>query len=391
MSLPLSTAKKFLGRFLCTLIFAGVSVTTVVVHAQFENASEGNVTIPMSSYQDLLDRVTSIESQVQATETVVSQNLAGQASNLSNGTDQIGGGLYLNYELVFLRPIYSNNTAFYEHDNIAGVSEGAILREFDWELDDSHRLELGYLNSSSNLGWRTRFWFFDTDAMRVSPSNVDVKVGVADDPDIALDTISATDNDFLVATAGTDIEVVDLEGFTKRWRYDSLFTFSGGVRYARIEHQYVGLDVDPGVGTQNLLITDHNFNGAGPTLSFNVRKQLPNSCFDIDIGGRGSMLFGSGDGRWDRISVGGFTDAILHEGQMRIVPVAELNMGVIYRRPVGFGCMELGTGVETQVWFNGGTPLNAGQDGATDSDRISSPWSQDLAFLGGYFRATVRY
>ncbi|MEM8733932.1 MAG: Lpg1974 family pore-forming outer membrane protein, partial [Planctomycetota bacterium] len=103
------------------------------------------------------------------------------------------------------------------------------------------------------------------------------------------------------------------------------------------------------------------------------------------------LLFGNTDAVWERISVGGSTDSIRQDNNFRMLPVAELQCGIDYRRTFGSRRLELGSGFEAQGWFNGGTPLAGGQDGATDSDRISTPFDEDLGFLGVYFRGAILY
>ena len=259
-------------------------------------------------------------------------------------------------------------------------------------------MELGYLSPSSNLGWRVRYWHFDTEANERSRSDRDVKIGVADDPDIAIDTVSANDNDFLIASASTRIHCFDFEGVSKRYIYHDLVTCSAGIRYAQIKHAYDGMDFDPDTGTfQTRMGTDHKFDGFGPTMSLASRRRVVESDFWLNIEGRGSLLMGEGKGHWDRFNAPGVDppgvagDAIDHSNDFRVVSVGELRLGVDYLRETDYGRIEVGTGVEGQVWWNGGTPMNAGQDGATDSDHITSPWSEDLGFIGVYFRGGLTY
>jgi hypothetical protein len=362
------------------------------VHAQDEE-----VTISMSNYEDLLNRMDSIESREAAP-----QWSSSRPRHCSNGACGAEGGYFSSYELVLLNPVYSNSTAFYTHDTAPAVPENATLTEFDWDMEVSHRLELGYLSPSTNLGWRARYWFFDSNTSVNSVADASVKVGVADDPDIALDTISATDPDFLQAFASTEIDAVDLEFVSKRFIYHNLVTFGAGLRYADIQHNYQGLDVDPTLAGPNnvqaALRTDFNFEGIGPTISLASRRRIGGTDFGWNVEGRTSILFGQGDALWQRLDDGGVAgnplaikDAIVHNNETRVLPVTELRMGIDYRSYHGQTRYDFGMGLETQVWFNGGTPLEAGQDGATDSDGITSPWTEDLGFIGMYFRGGVTY
>lgn len=344
---------------------------------------EDTVVLSMANYDDLLNRIDSLESRVPATsQTPVVRK--------STGIVPSEGGVFAAYDLVLLKPVYSNNTAFYVHDTVVGIDEGAILTEFTFGAEASHRLELGYLSPTSNMGWRSRYWFFDADDSKQSGTDVDVKIGIADDPDIAIDTVSATSPDFYLAEARTALHVLDAEVISKRQIYQNNVTLASGLRYASVEHGYFGQDILTGV-TENILRTQFNFRGLGPTLALQSRRPIQGTGFGWNVGARTSLLFGNTDAVWERITVAGSSDAIRQDNFFRMLPVAELQLGLDYRRCVGSKRLELGTGFEAQGWFNGGTPLAGGQDGATDSDRISSPFDEDLGFVGAYFRGSVTY
>lgn len=388
---------KLLGfrvRSQCLISFAAVAC---LVAPEATQAEESTVAIPVTTYQDLLNRLDSLESRVAQTERRA-------APKRSNGTKCSEGGYFAGYELAVLAPVYGNSTAFYTHDTVVNTPESAELTEFGWDLEASHRFELGYLSPSTNIGWRARYWFFDGGASESSAADVDVKIGIADDPDIALDTISSADPDFLQANASTGVDVLDFEAVSKRFIYQNQVTFSGGLRYANIQHNYAAYDVDPTVAAPNniqtALLTDFNFQGVGPTVSLASRRRIGGSCWSWNVEGRTSLLFGQGDARWDRIGDSGSgtpldpvgnSDVIIQENDLRVLPVAEMRLGLDYRRDLGSTLLELGTGVEGQVWINGGTPIFGGQDGATDSDSIKSPWTEDLGFIGFYLRGTARF
>ncbi|MEM7601037.1 MAG: Lpg1974 family pore-forming outer membrane protein, partial [Verrucomicrobiota bacterium] len=380
--------------------------------------SEETVTIPMSTYQDLMERLDSLEKRMNESEardsaastapvsssressyapSTAKNSILDETIHIPTPKEIIpptkSGGLFVNYEYVHAKPVYSNATAFYTHDTVIDFQESAVLEEFDYDLSGSHRYELGYLSPSSDLGWSVRFWQFGANGREVSADDVDVKVGVADDPDIAIDTVSENDDDFLIATASTNLEVWDFEHFGVSQKEGREIKVGGGVRYAELQHAYFGQDFDPTTQEyQTALVTDHTFEGAGPTFSMSVRHQVANTGFNIDFGGRASVLFGNGTGDWQRLNAPSSQfpngDTIQHSDNLRMIPVGELRLGLSYERALKHDrTFELGGGFEGQYWMNGGTPLNAGQDGATDSDRIQSPFTEDFGIMGYYFRA----
>ena len=355
------------------------------LNAQEIPSPASEVSLSLSSYDDLLNRVSRLEeelSQKPATAPVYT------STRRDDGTRTSEGGYFTNYEYLFLTPVYSNATAFYIHDTLAPISDAATLREFDFDLQSSHRFELGYLSPSTNLGWRTRYWFFDGNATEVSPTDVDVKVGVADDPDIGIDDVVG-DGTSLIARAETEMNVFDLEAISRHQIYYNMVELSAGLRMADVQHHYLARHSD---NNGESLTADNNFKGLGPTIALMTRRNIGYSNWGLDLQARGSLLFGNADAQWSRLdSSGTVGDRIVHDGDLRIIPVAETRMGVDYRRCYGRYLLELGTGVEGQVWINGGTPLSAGQDSASDSSNITSPFSEDLGFIGGYLRASVKY
>lgn len=372
--------------------------------------AQESVTIPMATYQDLLDRLDSLEKRVSQAETRGQSAPARVSTPTSSGKsidDEIvylpnpskavtmpsRGGLYTNYEYVHAKPVYSSATAFYVHDNVVTASESAELYEFRPDMEGSHRLELGYLNPVTNIGWRTRYWQFSSDSRLESPRDADVKVGIADDPDIAIDSVG-TGDDYYIATAGTDLDVIDLERFERKASAGKATTVGFGARYARVQNYYTGRDVDPVTGDDEILRHFNSFQGAGPTISIDMQRQIGNSKLSWDFGGRASALFGSSRARWeaDYTPGGELSDVIDHGENIRVLPVTEAQLGLLYEHETRRGkFIDVGAGFEGQYWLGGGTPLDAGQDSATDSDHISTPSSHNLGILGFYFKVGAEF
>lgn len=372
--------------------------------------AQESVTIPMATYQDLLDRLDSLEKRVSQAERVSAPTSSGKSIDdeivyLPNASKAVTmpsrGGLYTNYEYVHAKPVYSTATAFYVHDNVVTAADGAELYEFRPDMEGSHRLELGYLNPVTNIGWRTRYWQFSSDS-RLASSTVDVKVGIADDPDIGIDSVGAG-NDYYIATAGTDLDVIDLERFERKASAGKATTVGFGVRYARVQNYYTGRDVSPITGDQaptgdveddEILRHFNSFQGAGPTISIDMQRQIGNSKLSWDFGGRASALFGSSRARWeaDYTPGGELSDVIEHGENIRVLPVTEAQLGLLYEHETRRGkFIDVGAGFEGQYWLGGGTPLDAGQDSASDSDHISPPSSHNIGILGFYFKIGAEF
>jgi len=152
-------------RLASRIFFASIACC-LAMNSIARGQDDDQIVIPMASYQDLLDRLDSVEAQVQNTGPSI-------PSRVSNGTLTSEGGYFSSLELVLLKPVYSNNTAFYTHDTLAGVTESAILTEFDFAAEASPRIEFGYMKPSSNIGWQARYWFFDASDSKDSADDAD--------------------------------------------------------------------------------------------------------------------------------------------------------------------------------------------------------------------------
>lgn len=164
------------------------------------------------------------------------------------------------------------------------------------------------------------------------------------------------------------------------------------MRYAQIEHHYLGLSTElPSGDFDSILQSDNDFHGFGPTVSISRSRPLGQSGLTFDLGGRGSLLFGDADTSYTRFTPPGEPDQIRQDNKLTIIPAGEVQVGLGYNFAWGCRKVSIGGGFEGQFWLNGGTPIIASQDSNTDSDRFTNAFSEDLGFLGGYFQFSIDY
>lgn len=390
------------------------SIVSREVQASSPTGGEGSITIPMADYKDLMRRLDSLEKKVAAVSTpqAPSQTYTPSSPTFSYDGGKAPakapakavqypqrGGFYADVEYVNAKPVFAEAPAFFIHDNLVPISEGADEVPFDPDLQGSVRFELGYLQPAGDLGWRARYWFFDGDDTQRSPNNVDVKIGVADDPDIAVDDVGTGTDDYYIATMRTELDVLDLDMFSVSSTSNGIrrpkHRLSGvGLRLASIQHNYDGQTISTTGTNGQRLTSDHDYSGVGPSVYFETTRPVGNTPLYLNVKSRGGLLFGRGDTqylRFDSPGTGTPGDYIRTEDKWVMVPVVELQAGVGYELDWKQRPITIEGGVEAQAWFNGGSPIIAGQDSATDSDRYRNAFSTDMGFIGYYFKVGMNF
>jgi hypothetical protein len=146
----------------------------------------------------------------------------------------------------------------------------------------------------------------------------------------------------LTVTTELEIQVLDLEAFqhyrTGAWD----FLFSGGVRLAEIRQSYNAYNLEEPVGGAlqfHELLSNYNFQGAGPVVALEIRRALGSTGLTAYTSARGSLVIGSAQ---QDATFGGPTlrnddpnPQFAFQHRDRGLPIGELEFGVEYRRKVG--------------------------------------------------------
>ncbi|OYP38278.1 Lpg1974 family pore-forming outer membrane protein [Rhodopirellula sp. MGV] len=324
--------------------------------------------IELGSYDSLLDRVEKLE-----------QNAAvpvHRTAPRSCYCDTAQKGFYGMGELVLVTPFQSNATG------IIAQNDPVIEHlNFDWNMQDSYRVEFGYLGGTEGFGWRARYWQFDNS----TSFDVDGSVGLVQDEGTIIWS-STNDGDTIIGLVDVDTATMthsieaDVFDFELQRQLAKPLKISGGVRYAKIAQGYLA-DTDSGVA-----MADIEFEGVGPTLASELVMPVRNSGFSIFCNGRGSLLFGNQNFR--AIDDGG-AETLLIESDSHLASSVELQLGGEFRCARG---LYFRTGLESQYWANVGSP-NPSAIYADDSDEanVDDPQNEDLGFIGLMLEAGFVY
>lgn len=311
-------------------------------------------------------QINSLESQVAAQASAL-QELRRELKDSSAGTS--GHGMFMKYESLLLKPTQSNSTAF-----IASNPDSYDHVRFDWDIEHSPRVELGYMAGSDNLGWRARYWhfrhhnqFFANAANGLIPTDEGIVGFFSEDGDIVT---GISDVDTGTFTSAIQADVVDLE---LERAVGKGVSYLAGMRYGQIRQKYIA-DTDEGIAQSGA-----QFHGVGPTAALNLKHAVTNQ-FSLFGGVRGSLLYGKQSfSAWDNIA-NGSSSRINASNEDAFATNAELQLGMLYQPS---SSLSFHLAVEAQHWGDVGganpTAFYVGSDNSVDSD---SPSDDDLSLIG---------
>lgn len=371
------------------------------------------------------------------------QNLAPTDLYVSNGAPSPNdrAGVIAGVGLYIMQPYFQNNPAYtvltqnqftpIKPDGTPDIANAKTLSDFASRVNVQSHMEaaplvwLGYVNQDG-LGVRGRWWTFregTNQTMTLPPFAGPIYVG-ADGSGHPV--ISVTGNQATIATAaplglqsfgntvgiqhGAEatavtvttklfLSVGDVEAIQSFQRGGFNFLVSGGVRLAQVDQTYNAYDFQSAIPTMPRTLTStYNFRGAGPTLALETRRTLGGSGLGVYGIGRGSVVFGSAN------QDAGFFGAELRnddpnpqfatQHRNRAIPIADLEAGVEYGRPVGNSWLFGGIGLVAQEWFGAGGASGAVNTNVARAGRPvigGAPFDSNIAFFGLAVRARLNY
>lgn len=342
------------------------------------------------SYDDLVARLEAVESELASKQDVAPVPLPAYRPSRCNTCPGVRGGLFASYENVWVKPFFNHNAAYEVFDTLPNVGEDVQVVEFGWDFKNTPRIEFGYITSGSGFGWRTRYWQFDNSASRSASDpfltgggDGRIEVGLHDDPDVE---VSTGNNEAVATTHGLQLDVLDLEIMKRRETACRSVTYSGGLRYLRMDQSYRAdfVNVNTGIA-DDVLTSDHTFEGLGPTLAVEGDRRLGASSFSLFGKTRGSLLLGDSSLRQastDPQNVNApIRDFFATGNSHDLLFIGELQLGVRYERLLSSGKVLFGTlGTEFQYWPSGGS--GSYQNGEDSDGQGADPRDSDMALLG---------
>jgi hypothetical protein len=370
-------------RFL--LLLAGA---TLAVFGQVSGVYAQDVA--PASYEDIIARLQAVEQQV------ASQNVQNGPAESAPG----GGGCcqsccdcccppprrwYARYDSVYVEPRFTRNVAFQVFDVNVAVGEDVQLIDFDWDLEYSPRVEVGYLSGCGGLGWRARYWHFDhgVSARLNDPGTGRVEFGLHDDPDLEIET---DDTEFAEAVENIELKVFDLE-LSRQWDgCCGSLTASLGVRYVSMDQFFRGSIADIATGEVDEFVqSDFSFEGIGPTLALEGVRRSGYRNWSVFANTRVSLLFGDSERvqfAFDPQDPADPIDDLLTENNdFDVKAIAEVQLGVQYDYYLrNCAVLFFRAGLEAQYWPHWG---GAGSQNGEDTDGIGEdPFLSDMGFVG---------
>ena len=198
---------------LTLLAVLGMAVSPALAQEPPAAPVAGSAAITPTSYDEFVDQVQYAEPCCENVGDCCAPSGCYNECNSCNACSPCNsccGRTYFMYENVFVAPYLSNSRALFAQPD---PNDNSLLSiQFDYDLEYSPRFEVGYLAPSSCLGWRARYWHFESDSslsIAADTAPLDDDEGIAmwsQDPDIGVDDI---DNG--IFTSSIELDVFDVE------------------------------------------------------------------------------------------------------------------------------------------------------------------------------------
>lgn len=267
-------------------------------------------------------------------------------------------GLYGGYSFSLVSPFFHDNTKLYTESLVDDGSPEIWdydTVDFHYDHEITPKIWLGWVGASG-FGGRARYWIFDHegDNHAITPQGDDS----AESWVPGLGSVIAWGGETLTAGDSLKVYTVDLELTQQMHFLPYSFQFGGGLRIAGIETDYQARVVDDQGDLWESLRFQRRFEGAGPTMSLEFRRDIASSGFAVLAGLRGSVLFGENTvfGQetytdWDEVAITRINDNDVTLG------IGEVELGLEYSRQLASGGRVFFRGTyEGQLWLDAGSP-----------------------------------
>ena len=270
---------------------------------------------------------------------------------LASCSGWIGGA-----DILFLKPHWENNTAISVSTFAVGASANTNL-DFDYDFETAYSVWAGY-RGGSGFGVRGRYFEFShgsslsfTSApgqfvLPAAPLNVVVPFGGAG---VTYDTAS-----------DLELHTVDLEGSQVVSVCGFTIDASAGVRYFKMDQHF---DVVASSAAFTAVVNSgHDFEGIGPVLALEVRREVADTGLSLFGTARGAVLFGDAEQvahEEARNGAGALLATIDAENsRWDVIPVAEMEVGAEYASWVGSARWIVRASLVGQVYSGAGNASN---------------------------------
>ena len=317
------------------------------------------------------------------------QDFDRNATRFRSGSDShwsTGAGIYV------LKPYWETNPAWQQarFGPFFGLAVDTKVENFDHDAQVAPLVWVAY-TGDSGFGVRGRFWTLDSsDSMKTVNPGPDPDVIINSAGPMGLNIFSDLEGDVMKFQSILGITVVDMEATYQAKTLNWSVLGSLGARYAQLQQKYkaqrFGID-----DTFELLDSNQEFEGFGPTASLEVHRQLSDSGFSLFASLRGSVLFGESTQtakQWfDDIPV-----AQARNTGLDVTPVGESEIGARWSYDQGILRFFVDAAVVGQVWWGAGNSAGSQYLGALPPLPLNYPDNNSmLGLFGGRCSAGIAF
>ena len=269
----------------------------------------------------------------------------------SSDCEELKTGLSGGFEIVWLKPHFSDDTAFVVSDMTDFESVA-----FDNEYELTPRVWLAH-TWENGFGARLRYWNYDNNAIDQSfviPVGFDAEARVAVKDSQGFNAfVDGDTGELMLARHGLELHTLDLEMTNQFCLMNSQIVVSGGFRYLSIRNDYRVAAITPDLSVSEAMVHNQRFEGFGPMLAMEVNRPLGDSGLSLYLSLRGAILFGDATQTILDEAAGVSPTSFRQNDSDKQIGIGELGIGVRY----SLGVWYLQGGWEGQLWTDAGGPI----------------------------------
>jgi hypothetical protein len=200
---------------------------------------------------------------------------------------------FAGFEATFVKPRFENNVAFTTMEADGASFESFTDTEFDYDLEFTPRVFLGWRHDDS-VGLRATWWQFDHAAATASANPPANGFGSITHPTFgSVDISSIIPTDTFTAAADLNAYTIDIEATRETGFCGWDLGVAGGLRYAHSEQGYSAELRDDTAALRGSIEYRQSIEGFGPTISLSAYRPIAGDA-GFFCKARGSVLFGDG-------------------------------------------------------------------------------------------------
>jgi hypothetical protein len=296
-----------------------------------------------------------------------------------------------------LKPHWENNPAYGQYQGTIVNGESYGQTDFDWDMEAAWDFWLQYVGSGGG-GIRTRYWEFDHGVTERPTLGAQTNEGIVLPSPYGLSNPVFGGPEAFNFDTDLEIQVIDLEALQRLRRGAWNWELSGGLRWASLEQDYRASFT---IGTNTFMNFAQDFNGIGPLLGIEGRRQLFDSRISLFGKARGAVLFGdyeaNGVNGRNTTNFGLLIDEVASASRWDTIPVLEFEIGAAVNQPIGAATAFLEVAFVGNTWLGAGnasssSPLSSGAPQTISRiPNFGTDSNDNLSLIGGRLSTGVRY